>query len=360
MDVHELTPGTQVDHVSLGKGVVQAIVSREIAGTERRFVSVLIERKQLTVQLPLDDPAVLGKLTLVKPATNAPISEPAAEPQTGESHGAAVVEEDPTDEAATVEPETDENPVVEPETDTPEPTFPDGESVRLFIRELDPTLDPASDGFTAACVTWAGMVVGPYDTPIAEFLGLELETVRRFTNRLRGQGIWRGNLIRVDWEGEEGGELSFWLDTGVAEGDFVREEHNDDLAYRMTRRAAYAAERRRREQAHAGLVQLKPWQMASCVGRAGVRLTTSARNEQRQANLARMLLALQAGPLPIAENARRIGVAYETANTLLKELTAAGLARRGSGLRHQGQYVLTNAGRRAAQRLLDQATASTV
>lgn len=346
------TVGAQVEHQTLGRGTVSGIVSRDVHGKPCRFVCVLIERKQLTVQLPLDDPATRGKLELVRAAAS-PTIAPAAEPLP-----VAPDPIGPETEPAGAQPDEEQAAVGQPE-----PSFPDGDSVRAFIREvsaeIDPTIPDDRDGFDAACVLWTGMVVGPYDQKIAEFLDLPLERVRAYANRLRGQGVWGANTIRVDWEDDEtGGVLAFLMDLGVAEGDLFRVDCDGKLAYRITRHGQRRERQRRREQGRRALEHMQPWHLASRVRCSGVRLTRLTRNEQRQANLARMLLAVRGGPQTIAANARTVGVAYETANTLLKELTTAGLARRGSGYRHHGQYVLTPAGRRAAERLIEDAVAA--
>lgn len=89
------------------------------------------------------------------------------------------------------------------------------------VQEADPALSKSDPAFKAACVLLASANLGPEDLKIAHLMGLPLEVVSEFGDRLRKCGIWKNGKVHVDWSGEDG-EIAFWMDCLVATGVFKR------------------------------------------------------------------------------------------------------------------------------------------
>lgn len=90
------------------------------------------------------------------------------------------------------------------------------------VRELDPDLDEQDDGFKAAMVLVAGLMVGPITSKVSELTKLPLAFVEKCASNLEASGVWKDGKTHADWDDPEQGGWAFWMDVLVAEGMLER------------------------------------------------------------------------------------------------------------------------------------------
>ena len=90
--------------------------------------------------------------------------------------------------------------------------------VKRMIRELDPYLDEGDRFFEAAVIMLSALVVGADEQAIAQFSGIPLERIEPRAQKLRRSGRWRGQRTIARWDDAALGDISFWIDTLIAEG----------------------------------------------------------------------------------------------------------------------------------------------
>jgi hypothetical protein len=107
------------------------------------------------------------------------------------------------------------------------------EHVKLGIQELDPDLDPQSQGIrTAVTLMAAAYMVGPRIDLLVAFTGYPLPYVAEISRRMRANGLWSDvGVSTVGWF--EGDRVTgvFWADCLVADGpvDVERTEDGEEL-----------------------------------------------------------------------------------------------------------------------------------
>jgi hypothetical protein len=101
--------------------------------------------------------------------------------------------------------------------------IPSSDDLRAQIRGWDPALDETSDEFEAAFVMLAALYFGTghgTGRKLSEFTGVAYERVLEFRRRLSDAGIWQDGRTVAEWDKPRGGEVTFWIDVGVACGLF--------------------------------------------------------------------------------------------------------------------------------------------
>lgn len=111
-----------------------------------------------------------------------------------------------------------------------------GVEVRRFIASLDRNISQEKEQFDGACIVCSLLICGPDEQRISDLLELPFISVSQRLERLRRYRVIQGELMRIDWAEEDEGEIAFWLDCAVAEGDLSRSEKAGKLLYRITRR----------------------------------------------------------------------------------------------------------------------------
>lgn len=99
------------------------------------------------------------------------------------------------------------------------------EQVKKWVWEIEGREEGAGedDAFMASVVLLSSALIGPSIKRLATFTGYPRSLISEFSKNLRASGIWIGNKVCVDWEGEGSG-ISFICDSLVAQGMLTRGE----------------------------------------------------------------------------------------------------------------------------------------
>lgn len=103
-----------------------------------------------------------------------------------------------------------------------EVSLPSAEDIRSMIHEWDPKLAEESEWFQAALVMFSALYLGTGHGAalrLSKFTGVRYERVLWFRKNLLAAGIWKDGKTTCTWDDPESGELSFWVDVGIACGD---------------------------------------------------------------------------------------------------------------------------------------------
>lgn len=229
-----------------------------------------------------------------------------------------------------------------------ESRFESAADVRRFIAALDPLLPSDSEPFANACLVWSLLCCGPDEERLACFLDLPQSFVAERLARLRRYGVIRGELLRLDWE-EEGGEIAFWMDCAVAEGELSRLERGGKLLYRTTKRARARFAAAREAEARRSLVAASDRNLAALFDRIGLRGPQQWR-EREKARAVRFLLMLAEPRVGLREIAARSGSNKTSLLRCSAVLTERGLIRQVPEKRGH-RHMLSRAGQRLVGRL---------
>lgn len=95
--------------------------------------------------------------------------------------------------------------------------------VKAEVRRMDPDLDEDDDGFKAATVLLASVVVGTNQRGLVKFTHYPAALIAKFAANLRRSGIWikDGRVAHSGWLDKDGG-IAFWMDVCVAQGLLMR------------------------------------------------------------------------------------------------------------------------------------------
>src|SRR5262245_41262473 len=107
------------------------------------------------------------------------------------------------------------------------PSIPTEEELREIVRSWDPALAEDSPGFEAGLVMLAALYVGSANLArLHRVTGVPYHRVAGFAGNLRSAGIWtEDGKTHARWDEPGGrGEMSFWIDVGVARGVFMVEK----------------------------------------------------------------------------------------------------------------------------------------
>lgn len=112
------------------------------------------------------------------------------------------------------------------------------EEIKRMVSGLDAKLQPEEEAFKAAVVLLSALEVGADAEKLHRFTGYPLPFIRRLEERLRENGVWRGEKTCAAWDREDGGVIAFWLDVLVALGHARRthEERTKNKVRRMVDR----------------------------------------------------------------------------------------------------------------------------
>lgn len=128
----------------------------------------------------------------------------------------------------------------------PEPT-PTGltiDEVRRVVADMLPEEHPDSDVSRAGILLLSAFQVGTTGKALREFTGLPWTVITNGGFYARRCGIWRGRMIRVDWEEPDPvGYIAFVADCMVVAGRIVRETRAGTIRYRMRTLGDYSATR---------------------------------------------------------------------------------------------------------------------
>jgi len=90
--------------------------------------------------------------------------------------------------------------------------------VKAEVRRMDPVLDEDDEGFKAATVLLASVIVGQNQQKLVKFTGYRNTLIAKFAANLRRSGVWqKGKMADSGWFEKDGG-TAFWLDVCIARG----------------------------------------------------------------------------------------------------------------------------------------------